>query len=155
MTTVTHDDKDLIINHSTKLNSLEEKTETNETRLDNIEKDVQLMKGEMGIKDYRNGDRERRIKELQDRINEVGEKAEGEDKTLSDRLIRIETILENMEKDRQEEIQKKGVIESIRSNRLAMIVIYLTVIMLIFGMLAALYGYFGQNGKVVPNIPFL
>lgn len=47
-----------------------------------LNEDIILIKNELGIKEYRNGDRDKQIALAWDRINHIGDRAEEEDKTL-------------------------------------------------------------------------
>lgn len=48
-----------------------------------------LVKNELGIKEYKNGDRDKQIAEAWKRINHIGDRAEEEDKTLRDDVNQI------------------------------------------------------------------
>ena len=56
-----------------------------------LAEDMILVQSELGIKQYKNGARDQQIQEALQRIKQVGDRAEEEDKTLSERLIVVET----------------------------------------------------------------
>lgn len=56
---------------------------------------IQLILRELGIKDYKNGDRDKRIAKLTERLEELGERTEDEDKTLSEKVNQILIMMES------------------------------------------------------------
>ena len=56
---------------------------------------IQLILRELGIKEYKNGDRDKRISELTKRLDKLGERTEDEDKTISEKVSQILIILES------------------------------------------------------------
>ncbi|WJI09173.1 hypothetical protein FGU46_03235 [Methanobacterium sp. CWC-01] len=56
--------------------------------------DMFLIKHQMGIKDLKNGERDKQITEAKARMNQIGQDAEEEDKTLNEKIISLNTRME-------------------------------------------------------------
>ena len=59
-----------------------------------VQEDLYLIKYELGIKELRNGERDKQIKEAYTRMNQIGHDAEEEDKTLNEKVISLNTRME-------------------------------------------------------------
>lgn len=66
-----------------------------EEDLKEVNKVLQLILRELGIKDYKNGDRDKRISKLTERLEKLGERTEDEDKTISEKVTQILIMMES------------------------------------------------------------
>lgn len=56
-----------------------------------LQEDLILIKNELGIKEYQNGERDKQIQHATQRIQQIGERAEDEDKTIKDEVLILKT----------------------------------------------------------------
>lgn len=59
-----------------------------------MREDMFLIKHQMGIKDLKNGERDKQLQEAKTRMNQIGHDAEEEDKTLNEKIISLNTRME-------------------------------------------------------------
>jgi hypothetical protein len=109
------DDDKLIIEHEVQLKTLKKQGEERRTILQEVVKKLNLFQAELGIKDYRNGERDRRIQT-------IGDRTEEEDKSIREEIqeIKINQTQTNLELVEIKEIRKelKDVINSQETSNL-------------------------------------
>lgn len=73
----------------------QELIEQHESILENLSKNLDLVKYNLGMKNIKNGERDKLLDKLENKVDKIGDKTEQEDKTLFEHIIDIKTSLEN------------------------------------------------------------